>query len=444
MPAMPHWLKDLLRPDVSGAIPAPLRLFRQARRFVTALLRDVNQGGLDLWATSLVYTSLLSMAPLLAVSFSVLKAFGAHNQLQPFLLQMLEPLGDEQAAEISGRIIGFVNNLEVGVLGFTGFALLFWTVLALLKKTEDCFNTIWQVRQARGLRQRFADYLSVLLVGPVLLFSAAGMSASMASHRIVKAIVGLEPFGMLYVALGKVLPTLLMIAAFTFLYAFITNTKVSFRAALAGGLFAGVAWKLAAWLFGTFMAGSAQYAAIYSSFAILILFMMWLYFNWLIMLLGVDISFYFQHPRQLRAAQREVRLGSWLFRRLGLLVIYLLAERFHRGAAPWTLNELVARLDLPSRVVERILENLQQRGLVLPVSGVEDGWVPARDSSELPLTEILSALEAEPEDGYRYDCPALAEPAVDDLLASLRGTVDGAVDGMTLEDLVTRGVRGQE
>ena len=94
MPAMPHWLKDLLRPDVSGAIPAPLRLFRQARRFVTALLRDVNQGGLDLWATSLVYTSLLSMAPLLAVSFSVLKAFGAHNQLQPFLLQMLEPLGD--------------------------------------------------------------------------------------------------------------------------------------------------------------------------------------------------------------------------------------------------------------------------------------------------------------------------------------------------------------
>jgi membrane protein len=442
MTALPNWLQRFRAARANGKSSALQLRLKQGRRVVEVLLRDVTEGGLDLRATSLVYTTLLSLAPLLAVSFSVLKAFGAHNQMRPFLLQMLDPLG-EKAPEITDRIIGFVNNLEVGVLGFTGFALLFYTVLSLLQKIEDSFNQVWRVRKSRGLRRRFSDYLSVLLVGPVLVFAALGLMASMASHRIVQAIIALEPFGTLYVLLGKILPTLFMIAAFAFLYLFIPNTRVRLKAALIGGAAAGVAWRLAGWLFGEFVAGSTQYAAVYSSFAILIVFMIWLYVNWLILLLGVDISFYVQNPRQLRMERRDFRFGFGLFRRIGLLVMYLLAERFHRGEHPWTLAELSSRLDLPDQVVGNVLESLRQRGLVLAVDQEETAYLPAREPCVMPVTDILGALESEPDGGYPFDCPALVEPSVDSVLDRLREAGGSAVEGMSLKDLAEQGGVGE-
>jgi membrane protein len=439
MAALSHWLKRARTPEAeSPPTPEPsawrIRL-QGGHRLVEALMRDVSEGGLDLRATSLVYTTLLSMAPLLAVSFSMLKAFGAHNQMRPFLLQMLDPLG-EQASEIADRIIGFVNNMEVGVLGFTGFALLFYTVLSLLQKIEDSFNQIWRVEKSRGLRRRFSDYLSVLLVGPVLVFSALGLMASMASHKIVQAIVALEPFGTLYYLLGLILPTLFMIAAFTFLYLFIPNTRVRFKAALAGGIAAGLAWRLVGWLFAEFVAGSAQYEAIYSSFAILIVFMIWLYVNWLILLLGVDISFYVQHSRYLRLQQHDIRLGYGLFRRIGLSVMYLLAERFHRGEPPWTVADLSARLDLPHQVIERVLETLQRRSLVLAVDRERMAYMPAREPCVVPITDVLEALESGSGDAYPFNYSALAEPAVERLASRLREAGGKIAEGMTLKDFI--------
>ncbi|MGZ8245275.1 YhjD/YihY/BrkB family envelope integrity protein, partial [Methylomagnum sp.] len=394
---------------------------------------DVTDGGLDLRATSLVYTTLLSLAPLLAVSFSVLKAFGAHNQMRPLLLQMVAPLGP-QGAELTDRLIGFVNNLEVGVLGFTGFALLFWTVLSLLQKIEDSFNHIWRVQKSRSLRRRFSEYLSVLMVGPVLVFSALGLMASMTSHGIVQAIIALEPFGTLYFWLGKLLPTLFISIAFAFLYAFLPNTLVSLRAALTGGIAAGVAWRLTGGLFAEFVAGSTQYAAIYSSFAILIVFMIWLYVSWLILLLGVDVSFYAQHPRYLRMARRETQFGQARFRRVGLWIMALLAERFWRGEPPWTLAELTARLDLPDLAIADALERLRERGLVLPVEGSESAWVPAREPCVLMVADILAALEAEPGD----DTGQPAAP-VDGLLERLNGARNEALGEMSLKALVESG-----
>lgn len=435
MAALPNWLQRFRRLKSADQPSTPPFRWQEAQQLAKALLRDVTEDGLDLRATSLVYTTLLSLTPLLAVSFSVLKAFGAHNQLRPFLIQIFAPLGG-QGEEIADRIIGFVNNLEVGVLGFTGFALLFYTVLSLLQKVEDSFNQIWHVQKARGFRRRFSDYLSVLLVGPVLMFSALGLMASMASHKIVQAIIALEPFGTLYVVIGKILPTLFMIAAFTFLYLFIPNTRVHFKAALIGGITAGVTWRLVGWLFAQFVAGSAQYAAIYSSFAILIVFILWLYVSWLILLLGVDISFYVQHPRHLRTKRHGFQLGFKLFRRIGLLIMYLLAERFQRGDHPWTLAELSTRLDLPEQVVERVLETLQRRGLVQPVDSEETAYLPASEPCVMPVADILDALESEPGNDYPFNSSNFAEPPVDHLLRGLQESSGKAVEGISLKELV--------
>ncbi|MCK7580267.1 MAG: YihY/virulence factor BrkB family protein [Chromatiales bacterium] len=163
--------------DLAAVSPLRRRLIRSAR-LVHAVVRDFADGQLTLRAMSLVYTTLLSLVPLLALSFSVLKGFGVHNQVRPALLAFLAPLGDK-GVQITEQTIGFIDNIRVGVLGAVGLGLLIYTVTALLQKIELSFNYVWRVKRLRPLAQRFSQYLSVLTIGPVLVFSAIGITASL-------------------------------------------------------------------------------------------------------------------------------------------------------------------------------------------------------------------------------------------------------------------------
>ena len=141
---------DFLWGEDLGAVSSLRRKLLLALRTVYAVLRDLGEGQLTLRAMSLVYTTLLSVAPLLALSFSVLKGFGVQNQVRPALLGLLAPLG-EKGVEITDQVIGFVNNIKVGVLGALGLGLLIYTVITLLQKIEHAFNFVWRVKSGRPL-----------------------------------------------------------------------------------------------------------------------------------------------------------------------------------------------------------------------------------------------------------------------------------------------------
>ncbi|RPI38085.1 MAG: hypothetical protein EHM54_01385 [Nitrospiraceae bacterium] len=144
-------------------------------RFLYVLLLELSEEQLALRAMSLVYTTLLSIVPLLAVSFSVLKAFGVQTKFEILLYYFLEPLG-EKGVDLSLKIIGFVENINVSVLGSIGLTMLVYTVLSQLRKVESSLNYIWNVKGTRSFEKRFSNYLSVLLVGPILIFSAVGIT----------------------------------------------------------------------------------------------------------------------------------------------------------------------------------------------------------------------------------------------------------------------------
>ena len=205
------------------------------------VIRELAKGELNLRAMSLVFTTLLSLVPLIAVAFSVLKAFGVHNQIEPFLLGVLEPLGPK-GPEITANIIGFVQNVKVGVLGSLGVAMLFYTIISLIQKIEYAFNFVWRVKRARTLARRFTDYLSVVMIGPILVVAAMGVAATVLNHNVVLTLQAIEPFGTLILTATKLLPYLMIITAFTFLYKFIPNTNVKFGPALMGATVAGVLW----------------------------------------------------------------------------------------------------------------------------------------------------------------------------------------------------------
>lgn len=410
----------------TGRHPLP-RSVVYVLRIVYRLTQDLGQGDLSLRATGLVYTTLLALVPALAVSFSVLKAFGVHEKLEPVLLGFLQPLG-EQAEELTTRIVHFVENIHVGVLGSIGLALLLYTVVSLLQKIETAFNRVWRVRHSRSLARRFSDYLSVMLIGPVLVFVAIGITASVSSNAVVQQVLAIEPFGTLMVWAGKVMPYLLVVIAFVFVYLFIPNTRVKLRAAITGALVGGILWQTTGGFFASFIATSGRYTAIYSGFAILILFMIWLYLSWLILLLGAQVAFYAQHPELVRPYRPRRPTGARARELMGLEVMYRVVAAYERGGARWTRDTLLTALRLPADLLEETIDLLEERGLLVESGDEPSALFPARPPEQVALTELMEVLR----DGEVTQPPDPAVMAVSDRMeAGMRE----AVAGMTLQDL---------
>ena len=407
-------------------------------RVVFAVARDVLAGNLTLHAMSLVYTTLLSFVPLLALSFSVLKGFGVHNQVEPILLRLLEPLG-EKGQEIAALVIGFVDNIKVGVLGAVGLALLFYTVVSLMQKIESAFNDTWRISETRPFTRRFSDYLSVLLIGPVLIFSAVGITASLTSNALFERLTAVAPLGTLIELAGRVTPFLLVGCAFTFIYVFMPNTRVRVRSALLGGFVAGILWVTAGWGFATFVANSSKYAAIYSAFATLILFLIWLYLNWLILLVGSSIAFYHQNPEYLAVSRGPLWLSNRIREKMALLAIVIIARSHYRGAPRWTIERLTKRLNTPSEAVERVIQGLEQGGLLARTSDDPTCYLPARPFDVATVKDVLDAIRQTGEERpFGFD-RLPHQPTVEELVNEIDETVSEALHGRTIKDLALSG-----
>lgn len=369
-----------------GRLEAQLLAFA---RGADALTEVLWQGQLSLRAMSLVYTTLLSLTPMLALGFSLLKALGVHNSLEPFLLESLKGLGPEQAREVAGNVIGFVENIKVGVLGSLGVALLVYSAMSLIQKVEEAFNHIWRVERVRGLSKRFGEYLAVLMVGPLVAFSALGLTASLLNNRVVDWLAGLPAFGFVLYLVSALLPYALMVGMFSFLYAFIPNTRVRMRPALIGGLIAGLMWQSASYAFAAFVAGATNYNAIYSGFAIVIFVLIWLYLGWLILLCGCQISYFSQHPRRCGPFAEVAPQGSRAREQAALGLVAAVLVPYVRGEQPPSRDQLGRRLGLSEPMLVSLAEPLVLAGVL---AATEDRWVPARDPAGLSLHQLWQIL----------------------------------------------------
>jgi membrane protein len=427
-------LNDYIWGTSLQALPRARAGLLRVVRTAVVLLRDITQGQLTLRAMSLVYTTLLSIVPLLALSFSVLKGFGVYNQIEPMLLGVLEPLG-ENGEEITHRIIEFIQNMNVRVLGAAGLALLIYTSISLIQKIEESFNFIWHIAQPRRFGERFSRYLSVLLVGPLLVFSAMGITATVASASVVAELMTIEPFGRIVYVVTWLMPYLLVIGAFTFAYLFIPNTRVRIAAALIGGIFGGVLWQTAGWIFAEFIASSTRYTAIYSGFAVLILFMIWLYLSWLILLAGASVSFYVQRPEYLIAEGGEPQLSNRMREALALSAMSLVARRFVGGQPALSLEALTHSLGVPMNALRGVLDALDQANLLTQTSSEPPAYLPAQDPASIPVQRVLDTVRAAGEGRHLAASDLQATPCVDRLLRRIQDAMDASVAGLSVADL---------
>jgi membrane protein len=409
----------------------PGRFLLPPLRLLYCLIRDIIGGQLTLRAMSLVYTTLLSMVPLIAFSFSVLKGFGYHKQAEPLLYNFLEPLGPK-GVELTDQIIGFVDNISGRLLGGIGLLLLVYTVVSMVQKVEGSFNYIWHVDRARSLARRFSDYLSVILVGPIVMVAALGMIGTISSNMIVQRLSGIEPLGTTLLLVGKLGPALLLSLLFSFLYMFITNTRVTIGAALTGGIAAGILWAIAGKLFASFVVGSTKYAAIYTSFAIVIIALIWLYVSWLILLLGSQIAFYLQHPEYMRIGQRRVSAIGRQRDAMALELMIRVGREFLQGTPVEDVNEIAGAMGVPGDTLGPVAESLKRAELL---AVTDDGaLIPGRDLATIRLYDIFEALRRAPEGSALPQ--TRAQPKVESLLDELKAAIRSTLHERTLRDLV--------
>lgn len=423
----------LWRPDAT-ALPRWQGALVRAGRITYVVARDIIEGPLPLHAASLVYTTLLSFVPLLAFCFSVLKGFGVHNTLEPLLLGVLEPLGP-RAEEITLHAIGFIDRMEVGVLGALGLALLLYTAISVIQKIEAAFNAIWHVEQARSLARKLADYMSTLLITPVLVFAAFSMIATVLDSPLIQRLGGM-PLGELLTGGVRFLPKLVLVAVLAFVYLFIPNTKVRAAAALTGAVIAGFLWLAAGQVFATFVASAQSYAAIYSAFASAILVILWLNVNWIIVLTGAAIAYYVQHPEAVRIDAQPPLLSARSLERTTLASLAAIAEAAYAGQPALTIDDLTRRLRLPATDVDRVMTALERAGLMYRSADDPPRLLPARPLEVTPAKAALDAVRGD--DGVQNlaaQLPPGSARTIETVEQRLDAALAAALEGVTLKDL---------
>ena len=410
------------------------RMVHVSLKIIIMVGHDFVQNLGKLQAMALAFKTLLSLAPLLAVVFSLLKAFGVHNRMEPALAEALAPLG-EKGQEITAHLIGFVNKMSAGALGSVGLVTLFITVLSLMGSIEEAFNHMWRVKSPRKLSRRFSDYLSAILVGPVLVFAAVTITATLQNNAIVQALMSLHALGVVILTLLRLVPYLTLWGAFTFVYMFIPNTRVRLRSALVGGLVAAVLWQTVGWGFAVFVASSTRYYVIYSSFAILLLFLLWLHVGWVIVLLGAQVTYAHQHIHYFLGDRDALAQSAAGRDKLALLVLLLIGRNFRHGLAPLSVAEIAAQLRVPAGVVKEFMVMFAGLKLVLPLAD-EDTFVLGRDPGTITIREILDCVRNAGKSGKTQGEGGKEENLIDDLLSEVDRVRAQSLEGKNLQTLI--------
>jgi membrane protein len=360
-------------------------------RYPAALIRDWLRGEISVQAMSLAYTTLLSIVPLMVFSFSILKGLGARGDLRFLLHEFLKPLGAAEG-ELTESIMQFVANMRGILLGSIGLAFLVYTVITTIQKVETSFNFVWRVERPRSLARRFTEYVSIMILGPILLAVALGLLASAQKTEFAQRLDAIAPVAWILGGLAKAVPYLIVTVVFTFMYRFIPNIKVETRAALWGGVTAGVIWALVGKMFTAFILYSSSLIVVYTGFAIVLTTLIWVYLSWLILLIGAQLAFYLQFPQYLRHGQEPFGLTGRDREQVAISAMYLIGRDYADGKIRWSGQRLAAELDIPSIALAPILNCLEEAKLIVLTERLK--FVPGRDPEGIQLFEIFDAVRA--------------------------------------------------
>jgi membrane protein len=410
-------------------------------------IKSFNRNKGPLRATALAYTTLFSLVPILAISVSVTTTI-LHEKGQSTTRELLESLVDTAApqlklmpkppgqdkdvrTEVVDRISGFIQNVQPATLGVPGMVGLILVAILLLTNIENTFNDVWGVTQGRSWFKRVVQYWATISLGPVVLTVVVVLVSK--NFKSGEQALSTIPY------LGQmIIPFVIVTCAFALFYKLMPNTEVHWNAAIVGGFVGGSLWLLLN-IFNAFnMSRVVSMSTIYgSALAILPIFLIGLYFSWLILLFGAQVSYAYQN-RQVYLQEKKAESVSQKAREyVALRIMTLLAQRFQRHEPPPTILEIGTALAVPTRLVGLIMQPLLEEHLVLEVSGDEAAYVPARPIDTITCEDVICTLRIK----NGRELPTREEPAREVVCTEfdrIRNAEQQVAEQVTLHDLVTK------
>ena len=393
------WIQFLTR-DVwrirGSALPRRQSLLLRSIRVLILSVRGIMEDKAPLRASALTFYSLLSVVPVVAMIFGIAKGFGFERTLEKMLMKSLE--GQE---EIVGRVLSFAHALlesvKGGFVAGVGLLILFYTIIKILSNIENAFNDIWGIKKSRSLGRKITDYLSIMLIGPILFVLSSSMTV-LISSGIAKVMEGISYLKIVSPGIAFLLgfmPYIALWILFSFVYIFLPNTKIKLTSGILGGVIAGTLYQFFQFGYIHLQIGVAKYNAVYGSFAALPLFFVWMQLSWLIVLFGAEIAFAHQNVETYEFEQDCLNVSHSFKRLLSLWVLHRIVRNFMEGEKPWDGAQISHVLEIPSRLVNQILHELGTSGLISEVKVEETkiGYEPAQDPEGMTVKSVIDTLE---------------------------------------------------
>jgi len=376
--------------------------FIRQLRIIILAWKGFQNNRINLHASALTFYSILSVVPIAALVFGISKGFGFEGKLENIINGFFAGREDLNAA--ADYLIEFANNMLIningGFIAGVGLAVLLWSVMQLLGNIEDSFNAIWEIKKARPFIRKFSDYISMMLILPVLFLMSSSATVYL-SNYITDSTGFLQYLGPVVTLLIKLVPYLLIYLLFTLLYVVMPNTKVIFKYGLLAALISGTAYQIVQWIYIEFQVGVSRYGAIYGSFLAIPLFLVWMQLSWLIVLLGAELSFAYQNIEKYEVEFEALNIPHEKKRQMTFLILHEIICGFMNGTPAFSAAQISHRLGIPIRLVRDLIFDLNESGLIAETtteSPRERAFLPAIDINLLTISYVQNKLDMHGQD----------------------------------------------
>ncbi len=373
--------------------------------FIVKIIRIAVIAGKDflkdkchLQASAITYYTLMSIVPLFAMIFGIAKGFGMEEMLETSLNSALANQQD-----ILKEVIGFSKKLlteaKGGVIAGVGIIVLFWTVIKLLGNIEHSFNEIWGVKQNRTLIRKFTDYLSIMLICPILIILSSTITVFVRQKVLTILLEFVDNTHILYALADftlQLIPYCFMWFVLTFIYILIPNRKVTFKSGLAGGIIAGSLFQIVQVLYVYFQTMASQ-NAIYGTFAALPLFLLWLNITWIIVMYGAEISFAFHSLDDYEANVKYSDLSFSIKKKLKLRIMSYIISNF-KSKKSSSLLDICNYLKITEKITRSLIFDMVNENLIVELKAPESTedvrlFYPANPINEITINSVISDIE---------------------------------------------------
>jgi membrane protein len=366
-------------------------------RIILLAARGFSNDKVNLRASALTFYSLLTVIPVAAIAFAIAKGFGLDQNLKQIIIDKFQS-EQEVLKWLLQNAENAIAQTKGAYIAGVGMIILFWSVMSLLNHIESSFNHIWQIRSSRPWFRKFTDYLTIMLIAPILLVLSGGITGF-----IIKDLPDymnnapiLDFFKPVISLLVKLIPYLLTWLTLTILFIIMPNAKVKLVPALISGIIAGTILQVLQWLYIDLQFGITKLSAIYGSFAAVPLFIIWMQSSWIVVLLGAELSFANQNISRYEYEAEALNISNYQKRALVLMIMHMIIRNFTLGEKPISAEYIAGNLKIPVRLVRDILQDLSSADLVSIIHMNEEKerlYQPALDVNRLTVSYVFSRLD---------------------------------------------------